>query len=166
MLNYRRKLVTAVGGMVAAAALAVTGVTAASAAPAASGTEHMQVMSTSTTSGTASVIAYGVFTEAGKADLNSAKVTKFVFPNGTITVTHKKTGGSQHFNKTTCLATISETGTYQITGGTGSYAGISGSGKYQLSVLFLGAKSMGKCATTGAPLAQQELLRIAGPVST
>ena len=45
-------------------------------------------------------------------------------------------------------------------------AGISGSGKYQLSVLFLGAKSMGKCATTGAPVAQQELLRIAGPVST
>lgn len=165
MPNYRRKLVTAVGGAVAAAALAVTGITAASAAPAASGTEHMQAMSTSTTSGTASVIAYGVFTAAGTVNLNASKTAKFVFPNGTILVTHKKTKGSQHFNPTTCLGTFSQTGTFTITGGTGSYAGIRGSGTYQLSALFLAAKAQGKCSMTKT-LAQHQLLQVAGSVTT
>jgi hypothetical protein len=165
MSSYRRKLITAVSATVAAAALAVTGISAASAASAASGAEHMQAITTSTTSSTASVIAYGVFTEAGRVNLSSSKVSKFVFSNGTITVTHKKTGGSQHFNSKTCLAMISETGTYKMTGGTGSYAGIKGSGTYALSVLFLGPKVSGKCSTTKRPLAQHEILATSGTVS-
>jgi hypothetical protein len=165
MLNYRRKLLTAVGGAVAAAALAVTGITAASAAPATSGTEHMQVMSTSTTSNTASVIAYGVFTDAGTANLTSAKVTTFKLAHGTVTVTHKQTKGTHHFNSKTCLGVINQSGTYKITGGTGSYAGISGSGTYQLSALFVGAKTQGKCSMTKAPVAQQQLLKVSGPTT-
>jgi hypothetical protein len=165
MSSYRRKFITGVSATVAAAALAVTGISAASAASAASGAEHMQAITTSTTSSTASVIAYGVFTEAGTVNLSSSKVSKFVFSNGTITVTHKKTGGSQHFNSKTCLAMISETGTYKMTGGTGSYAGIKGSGTYALSVLFLGPKVSGKCSTTKKPLAQHEILATSGTVS-
>ena len=71
---------------------------------------------------------------------------------------------SRHFNPKTCLGMISSTGTYTITSGTGSYSGISGSGTYKLSILFLGAKSMGTCVK-GAPVAEHELLQTSGTVS-
>ena len=48
--------------------------------------------------------------------------------------------------------------------GTGRYAGISGHGTYQLSLEIVAARTHGGCSSAQPPVAQQELLRLAGPV--
>jgi hypothetical protein len=165
MLKVRNRLLGAAGAIVAAGAIAVSGVAAASAAShaSASGTEQFQLMSTSATSPTSSIIARGVFT-AGGVDHSGNKVDTVVFPGGSFKIAHSRGTGSQSFDPKTCLMTISQHGTYQLSGGTGTYAGISGSGKYQLSILGVGARSGGKCSKSKPPVAFQQLIRAAGPV--
>ena len=166
LTHHNRLLAAAAAG--AAAAIALTGVTTAGATPrsqpAVSSTEHVQIMSTSTTSATASAIGYGVFTAAGTAQLGSARAGTIAFPGGTIKLSHHAGKGTMHFSPKTCLATLSQPGTFKITGGTGKYAGITGHGTYQLSFTFIAARIAGKCSTAVPPVAQQELLRLAGPV--
>ncbi len=160
------RLITAAA--VAAAAITVTGVTAASATPASqpavSGTEHVQIMSTARASKTASAIAYGAFTAAGTAKLDSAPVGTIAFPGGTIKISHHPGKGTMRFSPETCLTVIRQPGTYTITGGTGKYAGITGHGTYQLRFTFIAARRAGKCSTAAPPVARQELLRLSGPV--
>jgi len=145
----------------------VTGVTAASASTAApraaSGTEYVQVMSTSA-AGPASAIARGVFTAAGQASLGDARVGTIVFPGGTVVLSHRPGKGSSRFYPGACLSLISQSGTYQIVRGTGRYAGISGHGTYQLSLEIVAARVHGACSSAKPPVAQQELLLLAGPV--
>jgi hypothetical protein len=152
----------------AAAAAATVGIAAAGAAPAAShvasGTEYIQVMSASTGSGPASVIARGVFTAAGQGRLGEAKVGTLTFPGGTVVLSHRQAHGSQHFSPASCLSLVSQSGSYQIVRGTGRYAGISGHGTYQLSLEIVAARAHGQCSPDRPPLAQQELLRLSGPV--
>ncbi len=122
-------------------------------------------MSTSTASGPAGAIAYGAFTAAGEAYLGDARLGRIVFPGGTIVLGHKGGKSTSRFNPKTCLAVISQPGTYTIVSGTGTYAGIKGSGKYQLSLEFIARRSAnGNCSSTKAPVAQQKLLRLWGPV--
>ena len=167
MMKYRKKLLTGAAAVAAGAAIAATGITAATAAPrpAVSGTEHVQIMSTSATSKTSSVIAYGMFTAGGTDTRTTNSTDTATFPNGTFKITHSKGTGTQHFNPTTCLLTISEKGTYSLGSGTGAYAGISGSGTYQLSILAVGAKSGGVCSKTLPPTTFQQVIRASGPVS-
>ena len=161
----RHKLLLATA---AAAAIAVTSVTAASASPhghgVVSGTEYIQIMSASTTPGPASAIAHGAFTAAGEAYLGDAKLGRIVFPAGTIVLSHESGNGSSQFNPRTCLAILNQPGTYTIVGGTGRYAEIRGYGKYQLSLEFIAGGSNGKCSLARGPVAQQELIRLSGPV--
>ena len=161
----RHKLVLAAA---AAAAIAVTSVTAESASPhgrgVVSGTEYIQIVSASTTPGPASAIAYGAFTAAGEAYLGDAKLGRIVFPAGTIVLSHEAGKGSSQFNPRTCLGTLNQPGTYTIVGGTGRYAGIRGYGKYQLSLEFIAGRSNDTCSLAKGPVAQQELLRMYGPV--
>jgi hypothetical protein len=146
----------------------ITGVTAASASPAAapqavSGTEYVQIMSTSA-AGPASAIARGVFAAGGQARLGDAKVGTITFPGGTIVLSHRPGTTSSHFYRGGCLSLISQNGSYQIVRGTGRYAGISGHGTYQLSLEMIAARVHGGCSSAQPPVAQQELLRLAGPV--
>jgi hypothetical protein len=87
-----------------------------------------------------------------------------MFPGGTIVLSHRAGHGTSQFDPRACLSVISQPGTYQITGGTGRYAGIRGHGTYQLSLEIIAARSHGQCSSTKPPLAQQELLRLSGPV--
>jgi hypothetical protein len=168
MLNSHNRLLAAGSAVAAAGAIAVTGATAASAAPRvqppASGNEHLQIMSTSTTSSRASAIAYGAFTAAGTAKLDSAPVGTIAFPGGTIKISHHPGKGTMRFSPETCLTVIRQPGTYTITGGTGKYTGITGHGSYQLSLTFIASRTAGKCSTGIPPVGQQELLRLTGPV--
>ena len=155
----------------AATAIAATGVTAASAYPAvrqpASDTEYVQIMSTSTTPGPlgpASAIARGVFTAAGQARVGDARIGTIAFPGGTIVLSHRPGKSSSHFYPAGCLSLISQSGSYQIVRGTGRYAGISGHGTYQLSLEIVAARVRGGCSSAKPPVAQQELLRLVGPV--
>ena len=49
-------------------------------------------------------------------------------------------------------------------GGTRAYAHITGRGSYRLSLTFIAARVHGKCSTARAPVAEQELLELSGPV--
>jgi hypothetical protein len=147
---------------------AATGVTAASAAPAApraaSGTEYVQIMSASTAPGPASAIARGVFAAGGQARVGDARGGTITFPGGTIVLSHRPGKSSSHFYPAGCLSLISQSGSYRIVRGTGRYAGISGHGTYQLSLEIVAARVHGGCSSAKPPVAQQELLRLAGPV--
>jgi hypothetical protein len=149
----------------AAVVSTVTGVTAASASQAAaSGTEYVQIMSASTTPGPASAIARGVFAAGGQAQLGDASRGTIVFPGGTVVLSHRPGRSSSHFYPGGCLSLISQSGTYQIVRGTGRYAGISGHGTYQLSLEIVAARVHGACSSAKPPVAQQELLLLAGSV--
>ena len=104
------------------------------------------------------------FTAAGRADLGSGQTGTLVFPIGTITLSHQPSHGTSQIDPRTCLNIISQDGTYQIVGGTGRYAGISGHGTYQLSLEIVAARAHGGCSSVQPPVAQQELLRLSGPV--
>ncbi len=162
--NYK-KLLAAAGAAAVAGAIALAGVTAASAAsPAVSGTEHFQFMTTSPTASNASIIATGAFT-AGGVDHPGRTTDTLVFPTGSFKVTHSKPTGTQTLNPKTCLLTASQTGTYTISGGTGTYHGISGHGTYRAHLLAVAARNaQGKCSTTLAPAAWQQVITASGPV--
>jgi hypothetical protein len=158
--NYKR-LLAATAAAAAAGAFALTGVTAASAA---SPAEHFQFMTTSPTSSNASIIATGVFT-AGGVDHPGRTTDTLVFPTGSFKVTHSKPTGTQTLNPKTCLLTATQTGTYTISGGTGTYHGINGHGTYQATILAVAARTaQGKCSTTLAPAAWQQVIKASGPV--
>ena len=160
-----RNLVKLALAATATAGITVTGVTVASAAPAAAtGTEYIQVMSASVTAGPASAIARGVFTAAGQARLGGARAGTLTFPGGTIVLSHRAAKDSSRFYPAGCLSVISQSGSYRIVRGTGRYAGISGHGTYQLSLEIVAARVGGRCSSARPPLAQQELLRLSGPV--
>jgi glucose/arabinose dehydrogenase len=165
MLTQPRTVAAAAAAAVSTLALLAAGSASASASSsgaARTGTEHVQIMSTSPTA-PATSIASGLFTTAGRAELGNAPVGKLVFPAGTISVAHKPGRTSQHLNLSTCLNSISQTGTYQIRGGTGRYAHVSGHGTYRLSLLFIAARVAGHCSQSKPPTAYQELLQLSGP---
>ncbi len=166
------RLISLAGVACAAAALALAGPAMAASAghgagPAATGTEHFQLVSSSATASTGQVIAYGVFTGAA-VDHMGNNTDKFVFKNGSFKVHHRNgKGGKSSFNPRTCLAHITQPGTYTISGGTGKYAGISGHGKFRFTLLFIGAKNaQGKCAQHKPPVASQLIIQASGPVTT
>jgi hypothetical protein len=162
-----RKTITAtIAAAAAAAAVSGAGIALASTGSAgASGTESFQLMSTSGTGSTSSVIARGVFTGVAVDHEQAHNNATFVFRNGTIRLHHSAGQGPQSFNPKTCLLTVSQRGTYRLTGGTGKYAGITGGGHYQLSILAVGARSGGKCSQSKPPVAFHQVINASGPVS-
>lgn len=160
----RKTLVAVITTVSVAAMISGASLAAASARPATSTTEHFQGMSTSATSNKSSVIATGVFTAGGVDISTSATTDTFKFPTGTFKVKHHAVHTKQAVNPKTCLFTISQRGTYKLSGGTGSYAGISGHGTYVLSILGVFARSKGKCSMTATPAAFQQLIKAQGPV--
>lgn len=159
-----RKTITAtIAAAAAAAAMSGAGIALASTGSAAtSGAQSFQMMSTSSTSSASSVIARGVFTGAGVDHEHAHNNATFVFRNGTVRLHHSAGKGPQSFNPKTCLLTISERGTYRLTGGTGKYAGITGGGHYQLSILAVAARSGGKCSQSKPPLAFHQVINASG----
>jgi hypothetical protein len=68
----------------------------------------------------------------------NGRTDRFVFPRGSVTIRHKRTGQANHFDKRTCYGTFSEHGTWKAVGGTGRYSQVSGGGKYRLHAEFIG----------------------------
>ena len=162
----RKILASAATVAAAAAMLGGVGLAAASTHAGVSGTENFQLMTTSATSSNLSLIASGVFTApAVDHEHQATNTATFVFSNGTINLKHSNGTGTQNFNPKTCLLTINQHGTYNLTSGTGAYTGITGSGKYQLSILAISAKSGGKCVQNKPPVAFHQLINASGPVS-
>lgn len=162
----RKILTSAIIAVAATAVAGGAGLAAASTHTGVSGTEHFQLMTTSGTSSNLSLIASGAFTApAVDHEHQATNTATFVFSNGTINLKHSKGTGTQNFNPKTCLLTISQHGTYNLTSGTGAYTGITGSGKYQLSILAIGAQSGGRCVQNKPPVAFHQVINASGPVS-
>jgi hypothetical protein len=64
-----------------------------------------------------------------------------------------------------CLFTVTVRSTDTLGHGTGTYAGISGSGTFTFSLRAVFPRVAGKCTMNRPPLALQEILTSAGPVS-
>ena len=150
--------------LLAAAAIAAlaTTATALAATSAPSRIEHWTVESTNPVSATAVLIARGPLTVGGTINLLTGHVK---LPGGTLTLSHKQSWGTQGENLRTCLATVTSSGTYQVTGGTGRYKRVHGHGTYSLTAYAIVKKVNGKCATNVVPYAQTELLTATGPLT-
>ena len=154
----------------AALVLVVIGLTATNAAagtrppatsPAtSSATEHFEAMSTNPVSAVATLIARGPLTIGGTVNLQTGRA---VLPGGDLTLDHHQLHGGSTFSSQTCLATVTSSGTYRITGGTGRYRHVSGHGDYQLIAYATVAKVNGKCSAK-VPYAQETLLTASGPL--
>ena len=158
-MNIKRMVV--LPGAAGIAALAITA-TAVAATSTPSGIEHWTVESTNPVSATAVLIARGPLTVGGTVNLLTGHVT---LPGGTLTLAHKQSWGTRGENPRTCLATVTSSGTYQVTGGTGRYKGVHGHGTYSLTAYAIVHKVKGKCATKVVPYAQTELLTATGPLT-
>jgi hypothetical protein len=161
------KRVLGLGSAVAVAGtLALTGITGAAASGSSSGFIHVTLMGTNpANNATRTIIVTGAFT-AGGIDHSGNKTDNLVFPDGTLTIVHIRTAGTQRFNSTTCLGQIAENGTYVLGGGTGAYKGITGHGIYRANITIVSARdSSGACTNKLPPAAFQFIVRAQGPVS-
>jgi hypothetical protein len=142
------------------------GVTGGVASAQAAGTnEHVKVIITGEAGGP--VFFTGVVNDAGSdvAGGEDAVVDTDVLARGTIFLYHKATGQPSFVpDFVTCLARVSEAGTFVVTGGTGAYAGITGGGTFSLqNGIILYPRVNGQCNFGADPLA--ELLVINGNLS-
>jgi hypothetical protein len=123
----------------AIAALAMTGAavvafaTPASASPV-TGTEHFLLLQTDL-NGPTTVVGTGPIHAAGRDVQLSNTRDRFVFPKGTLIITHHPVSNHASFDPKTCLGRFNEHGTYQVARGTDAYAGASGSGTYHAEVV-------------------------------
>ena len=150
--------------LLAAAGIAVLAITttAVAATSTPSGIEHWTVESTNPVSATAVLIARGPLLVGGTINLLTGHVK---LPGGTLTLSHKQSWNTQSQNPRTCLATVTSSGTYKVTGGTGRYKRVHGHGTYSLTAYAIVKKIKGKCATKVIPYAQTELLTATGPLT-
>jgi hypothetical protein len=158
-MNFKRA--AALFAAAGIAALAVTGATAVAASSAPSGTEHWIVESTNPVSATATLIARGPLTVGGTVNLETGHVK---LPGGTLTLSHHQVHGTSGESARTCLATLTSSGSYKVSGGTGLYRHVTGHGSYSLVAYAIVKKVKGKCSDT-VPYAQTELLTATGPLS-
>ena len=121
-------LVTLVGvGAGGAAALTDSSV----GSPRTSGPEHITIIETSFSGGP--VFLRGLVDDAGVDNESPDGTTsRFVLSGGTITAAHESSenGGDFVPNPVTCVARLTDAGSFTVTGGTGEYSDVSGSGTY------------------------------------
>ena len=158
-MNIKRMAVASAAAGIAVLAITATAV-AATSTP--SNIEHWTVESTNPVSATAVLIARGPLTVGGTINLQTGHVK---LPGGTLTLSHKQSWGTRGENPRTCLATVTSSGTYKVTGGTGRYTRVQGHGTYRLTAYAIVKKVKGKCAINVVPYAQTELLTATGPLT-
>ena len=85
-----------------------------------------------------SVVANGVIHARGRDVVLSDTRDRFVFPGGSITITHERSGGTDRYDPVTCTFRGTETGTYQIVNGGGIYDDARGQGTYVARIIAVG----------------------------
>ena len=137
-------------------AVGLVGAGVASAAPR---TIEYFTISASSFDGPQTVVATGPIAATGTDVELKSHVDEFTFPDGTITVRHKRVTATQKMDKRTCTFHSVETGTYTISKGTGAYRHISGSGKYKATFSGTG------CSQTEPPASVSIVIQLHGPLS-
>jgi hypothetical protein len=139
-----RRLIT----VLAVLMLAVLG-PAAAASAATSGAEAFTIFSTG---GARTVTGTGVFNGVGSQFVDARKDNggtfttreRLVFPDGTLMTT---TAGSRSvsFDATTCVRTITSSGTVTVVSGEGRLAGATGAGTFAARAVFRGTRTPSGC---------------------
>jgi hypothetical protein len=113
-------------------ALALVGF-ADSASASTTGTQRFLVTITSTNGDeTSQVAATGPINGVGKfRETGNEDVVRFVFKNGSVTLSVPNDSESERFNQATCKGTFRFSGRWRIVEATGAYKGATGSGRFQ-----------------------------------
>jgi hypothetical protein len=106
-------------------------------------------MSTNPVSAVATLIARGPLTIGGTVNLQTGRA---VLRGGKLTLAHHQLRSSSTFSRRTCLATLTSSGTYRITGGTGRYLHVRGHGHYRLTAYAIVAKVHGQVRGESRPV--------------
>jgi len=113
-----------------AASVVAVGAVAVVWAGSASGTTGSQRFSISAGNTGGSVYASGPISGSGRDVTLSQNLDRFVFPGGSVWVSHQASTQHQTFDPRSCLGRFTESGNYQLVKGTGVYRGVTGSGTY------------------------------------
>ncbi len=105
------------------------------------------------------ILGFGPIHARGTDKQINGRTDRFVFPRGSVTIRHKRTGQANHFDKRTCYGTFSEHGTWKAVAGTGRYSHVSGGGKYRVHGDLVG------CSQNNPPRLFQLQIHATGPLS-
>src|SRR3954466_8572956 len=72
------------------------------------------------------VYASGPVSGSGRDIVLGQDADKFVFPAGSVLVSHHATSTRQSFDPRSCSGRFTESGTYSLSSGTGAYKGVTG----------------------------------------
>lgn len=131
-----------------AASVVAVGAVAVVWAGSATGTTGSQRFSISATDNGGTVWASGPISGSGRDKPLSENLDKFIFPAGSVLVSHHATSQNQTFDPRSCLSRFTESGTYQLSSGTGAYRGVTGSGTYTAKGTARGVRTATGCSAT------------------
>lgn len=99
-----------------------------------SGHQRFVLITANTSSMGGPIAANGVIHAKGKDVVLKGNRDRFVFPQGNVIIRHHATKGTRHqsFDRTTCLFTYSERGTWRAISGNRAYSNVSGHGTYRV----------------------------------
>ncbi len=123
------------------------------------GTMHLLLLQDNPNINVSHAISTGVIHARGKDESGAKNTDNITFPAGTIRLQQHDTKEHLHFDKTTCLFTASNVGTFKILGGTKAYAHIKGHGTVTVQVYAIG------CDQSKAPIFFQLTIKAVGKVS-
>ena len=104
----------------------------------AAGHQRFVALSTNAAKNGGPMVGFGAIHAKGTDKQINGHTDRFVFPQGSVLVRHKKVGGSSAFDKHNCFGTFAEHGTWRAVSGTGAYASVSGGGTYRVAAKFIG----------------------------
>jgi len=84
------------------------------------------------------MVGFGAIHAKGTDKQINGHTDRFVFPQGSVLVRHKRVGGASTFDKHNCFGTFAEHGSWTAVSGTGAYASVSGGGTYRVAAKFIG----------------------------
>ena len=92
------------------------------------------------------VYASGPISGSGRDIVMGANADKFVFPAGSVVISHHATSQHDNFDPRSCTDRFTESGTYSLSSGTGAYAGVTGSGTYSAKGVARGTRTASGCS--------------------
>ena len=92
------------------------------------------------------VYAAGPISGSGRDVVLGQDLDKFVFPKGSVLVSHHASSTNESFDPRTCSGRFTESGTYSLSSGTGAYKGVTGSGTYTAQGVVHGRRTASGCS--------------------
>lgn len=121
--------------------------------------EHFLAVQTSVSAHSLALVATGPLHASGTDTPLSNTRDRFAFAQGSLTIDHNRTSGTQHFDRKTCTTQFTEQGIYRVVSGTAAYAHASGRGTYSVVGVVIG------CDQSKPPKAISVVIRAAGPLT-